>query len=315
MCYLLFCDKMTGMSWFFIALIGSLFYASTNHIDKYLISKYLKGGEVGSLVIFSSIFSIFALPIIYFIHPEVFSVTIFQSVILVTTGMMAVIALLLYFYALNEDEATNVVPFYQTIPIFAFALGFIILGETVSSIQAIASVIIITGATILSFEFGGGKIRFKSKVVFLMLTASFLYALSSVVFKLVALEEGFWLSTFWSLVGKVILGGFFLSAVPIYQRQFFTVLKDNKVRILALNSTNEILAILADGFVSFATLLAPVALVLLAGAFQPVFVLIIGILLTVFFPRISKESLSRNHVIQKIVAIGLIMIGTYFLGV
>jgi len=303
------------MSWFFIALIGSLFYASTNHIDKYLISKYLKGGEVGSLVIFSSIFSIFALPIVYFIHPEVFSVSLIQAMALATTGMMTVIALLLYFYALNEDEATNVVPFYQTIPIFAFALGYMILGETVSSVQAIASLVIIAGATVLSFEFGGGRIRFKSKVVFLMLSASLLYALSSVVFKLVALDEGFWLSTFWSLVGKVILGGFFLSAIPVYRKQFFTVLKENKVRILALNSTNEILAILADGFVSFATLLAPVALVLLAGAFQPVFVLVIGVILTLFLPRISQESLSHKHMIQKIVAIGIIMVGTYLLGV
>lgn len=303
------------MTWFFIALIGSLFYASTNHIDKYLISKYLKGGEVGSLIIFSSIFSIFALPIVYLIRPEVFSVTLIQGIVLAVTGMMTVTAVLLYFYALQEDEATNVVPFYQTIPIFAFVLGYMILGETVSSVQAIASLVIIAGATILSFEFSRGKTRFKSKVVFFMLVASLLFALSSVVFKLIALEEGFWLSTFWSLAGKVILGGFFLTAVPIYRNQFFTVLKDNKVRILALNSTNEVLAILADGFINFATLLAPVALVLLAGAFQPVFVLMIGVILTIFFPQISKESLSRNHVIQKVIAISLIMLGTYFIGI
>lgn len=303
------------MSWFFIALIGSLLYASTNHIDKYLISKYLKDGEVGSLVIFSSIFSIFALPIVFFIHPEVFLVTLFQAIALVVTGMMTVIAVLLYFYALREDEATNVVPFYQTIPIFAFVLGFLILGETVSSIQGIASLIIIAGAVLLSFEIGGGKIHLKSQVVFFMLAASLLYALSSVIFKLVAIEEGFWLSTFWFLFGKIILGGFFLIFVPIYRRQFFTVLKENKIRILALNSTNEILAILADGFISFATLLAPVALVLLAGSFQPVFVLVIGVLLTLFFPHISEESLSHKHIIQKVVAIVVIMIGTYLLSI
>jgi drug/metabolite transporter (DMT)-like permease len=303
------------MTWFFIALIGSLLYASTNHIDKYLISKYLKGGEVGSLIIFSSIFSVFALPIVYFIHPEVFSVTLFQGIALAATGMMTVFAILLYFYALLEDEVTNVVPFYQTIPIFAFALGFLILKETVTSTQALASLIIISGAVLLSFEFGGGKVRFKGKVVLYMLTASLLYALSSVIFKLVALEEGFWLSTFWSLAGKVILGGVFLAAVPVYRNQFLTVLKDNKIRILAINSVNEILAIFADALVGFATLLAPVALVLLAGAFQPVFVLMIGVILTVFFPRISEESLTRRHLVQKVLTICVIMVGTYFLGV
>jgi hypothetical protein len=52
--------------------------------------------------------------------------------------------------------------------------------------------------------------------------------------------------------------------------------------------------------------------VLLAGAFQPVFVLVIGVILTLFFPKISIESLSKKHLAQKIVAISLIMIGTYF---
>lgn len=303
------------MSWLLIALVGALLYASTNHIDKYLISKYLKSGEIGSLIIFSSIFGVFALPIIFFINPEVFSVTFFQAVFLTASGMMMVVALLFYFYALSEDEATNVVPFYQTIPIFAFALGYIILGETVSNLQMIASLFIIVGATVLSFEFGGGRqIRFKSKVVFFMLTASFLYALSGVIFKLVALDEGFWLSIFWSLMGKVLLGGVFLAIIPMYRNQFLVVLKENKVRILALNSFNEILTILADSLVSFATLLAPVALVLLAGGFQPVFVLLIGVFLTLFFPHISKESLSRGHITQKVVAIGVIMIGTYLLG-
>ncbi len=303
------------MTWFLIAALGSLCYASTNHIDKYLISKYLKGGKVGSLIIFSSIFSIFALPVVWYIHPQVFSVSVLQGVALALTGVMTVIAILLYFYALNEDEATMVVPFYQTVPIFAFVLGYGVLGEVITAVQGVAALIIISGATILSFDYTGGRIHFKRKVVLLMLGASLLYAISSVVFKLVALEEGFWLSTFWSLVGKVLLGGLFLLAVPVYRRQFFTVLKENKVRILALNSVNETLSIVADALVSFATLLAPVALVLLAESFQPVFVFLIGIILTIAFPRISTESLSKRHVFQKICAIGLIVVGSYLLQV
>ncbi|MBI4087025.1 DMT family transporter [Candidatus Kaiserbacteria bacterium] len=303
------------MLWFLIALAGSLCYSSTNHIDKYLISKYLKGGEVGSLIIFSSIFSVFALPVVLFVRPEVFSVTLFQGIALALTGVMTVLAVLLYFYALHEDDASNVVPFYQTVPIFAFVLGYFVLGETITPVQAVASLIIIVGAAVLSLEFGKGTARFKKKVVFLMLSASVLYAVSSIVFKLVALEEGFWLSIFWSLVGKVILGGFFLTAIPPYREQFFTVLKENRVGVLALNSVNEILAICADALVSFATLLAPVALVLLAESFQPVFVLLIGVLLTIFLPHISKESLSKKALIQKSLAVGIIMLGTYLLTV
>lgn len=301
------------MTWFIIAVLGSLCYASTNHIDKYLISKYLKNGEVGSLIIFSAIFSIFALPIVYFIYPAVFTVTVLQGIILAVTGMMTVIAILLYLYALSEDEATNVVPFYQTVPIFGFILGYFVLGESITYIQGIASLIIIAGAIILSFDLGNSEIRFKGKVVLYMLSASMLYAISTVLFKLVAIDEGFWLSTFWSLLGKVVLGIIFLAFVPVYRNQFLTVLKSNRIGVLSLNSFNETLTILADGLVGYASLLAPVALVLLAGAFQPMFVLIIGVFLTVFFPKISQESLLRKHLVQKVSAILLIMIGSYFI--
>ena len=149
------------MTWFIIAVLGSLCYASTNHIDKYLISKYLKNGEVGSLIIFSAIFSIFALPIVYLIYPAVFTVTVLQGIILAVTGMMTVIAILLYLYALSEDEATNVVPFYQTVPIFGFILGYFVLGESIIYIQGFASLVIIVGGIILSFDLGSIEIRFK----------------------------------------------------------------------------------------------------------------------------------------------------------
>lgn len=301
------------MTWFIIAVLGSLCYAATNHIDKYLISKYLKNGEVGSLIIFSAIFSIFALPIVYLIYPAVFTVTVLQGIILAVTGMMTVIAILLYLYALSEDEATNVVPFYQTVPIFGFILGYFVLGESITYIQGIASLVIIAGAIILSFDLGNSEIRFKGKVVLYMLSASMLYAISTVLFKLVAIDEGFWLSTFWSLLGKVILGIIFLAFVPVYRNQFLTVLKSNRIGVLSLNSFNETLTILADGLVGYASLLAPVALVLLAGAFQPMFVLMIGVFLTVFFPKISQESLLRKHLVQKVSAILLIMIGSYFI--
>lgn len=302
------------MNWFLIALIGPILYSLSNHTDKYLISKYLKGGAVGSLIIFSSIFSVVALPVVLFIHPSVFTIGILKGIALAFNGMLLVIAILCYFYALHKDEASYVVPFYQMIPIFGFILGYFILGETISVIQGIASFVIIIGALVLSFEFGD-EIKFKKEVVLLMTLASVLYAINGVIFKLIALKDGFWLSTFWSLVGKIVLGVIFLIFIQSYRQQFFEMLKENKVAVLGLNSLSEMLFIVAESVMQYATLLAPIALVLLVNSFQPFFVFIIGIFLTLFFPNISQESLSRKNVIQKIIGIGLIIIGTYFIGI
>ena len=282
------------MSWFLIALIGPVLLAIANHTDKHIIEKYLKGGAVGSLIIFSALFGIVALPIVFAFHPDVFHISFFHAAALAFGGILVVLgAGLCYFYALQKDEVTYVVPFYQTIPVFGFILGYFILGETITHVQMIASVIIILGALVLSFEFGD-TIRFKKEVVVLMLTASLLYAISSIIFKVVALHDGFWISTFWSLVGKVFTGIFFFLCIKSYRMQFLAMIKENKIAVLGLNSLSETLFIISESVTAYATLLAPIVLVLLVNAFQPVFVFILGIILTLFFPHLGEESISRK---------------------
>ena len=140
------------MSWFFIALAVPILYAITNHTDKYLISKYIGDGSVGALIIFSALFGIFALPIIFMINPLVLSISLWQATILAVMGILVIFGILCYFYALKYDEATFVVPFYQIIPIFGFILAYFILGETLTKIQILASLTILVGALILSFD-------------------------------------------------------------------------------------------------------------------------------------------------------------------
>jgi drug/metabolite transporter (DMT)-like permease len=301
------------MNWFFIALVGPFLYAICNHTDKYLISKYIHENKVGALIIFSALFGIFVLPIIFFINPLVLGVSLGQGVILVIIGILVVLSILCYLYALQIDEATFVVPFYQIIPIFGFVLAYFILGETLTKTQILASLAILVGALILSFDIQDQKIHFKKKVVLLMTLASFLYAVSDVLFKFVAIERGFWVSTFWTLVGKVFIGIIFIIFISSYRHEFFTLLKNAKGRILGLNSMNETLTIVADMTTQYAILLAPVALVLMVNGFQPLFVFIIGLGLTLFFPHISEEKIQKKHLIQKIAAVLIMLAGSCFL--
>lgn len=301
------------MNWFFIALLGPILYATSNHIDKYLVSKYLPNKEVGSLIIFSSIFSIIALPIIIIIQPDVLSISLLNILSLIISGSIVIISILCYLYALQKDEATLVVPWYQTIPIFAFILGYFILGEKLLENQIYASIIIIVGAIILSFDITETKLRFKKRLVILMLSASFFYALSDVVFKLIALDNGFWISLFWSLVGKVIIGIIFFVFIKSYRIQFIEVVRLSGKKIMGVNSINEVLTIFADSVVQYAILLAPITLVLLVNGFQPFFVFIIGLGLTIFAPQISKENVTKKILLQKFIGIVIIITGSIFL--
>jgi drug/metabolite transporter (DMT)-like permease len=130
------------MSWFFIALWAPLLLACANHNDKLLLSRYLDKKTIGPIVILSSLLSGVAVPIVMFFQPDVNDVTLVQGSALIATGMSSVLAAVCYLNALEKDEASFVTPFYQTVPIFAYVLGYFILGETITLAQGLGSSII-----------------------------------------------------------------------------------------------------------------------------------------------------------------------------
>jgi uncharacterized membrane protein len=300
------------MNWFFIALMAPALYAVCNHLDKYLLSRFFKGGQVGSLVLFSSLFGIFFLPIVYFIQPDVVSINFNWGLILVINGTLTIVALLFYFKALENEEASVIVPFMQLTPILVFILAFLILGETLNPGEIMACLLILAGAMVLSIEFTG-KVKIKYSIVFLMLGSCLALAVSTVIFKMVAIEVGFWASIFWEFIGKIFIGIFIYINFDSYRKQFLDVLKHNRRSVIFLNSLNETLFIFGDGIFSFASLLAPVAVISSLGGLQPAFVFIFGIILTVFFPKISKEKIGKYDLLQKAIAIILIVLGTYLI--
>lgn len=302
------------MNWFLIALINPIAHSLVNHFDKYLISKYLKGGSVGTLILFSSLFAVVTLPIIYFIKPEIFeTITLLKALILMFNGAALVMAIMCYLYALGHDEASYVAPFFQLVPVFSFFLGYFVLGETLVQNQIIAAALIIFGGLVLSLEFSNGKARLKKQLVLLMLGSSFFYAFYAVIFKAVAVEQGFLDSLFWDMVGKVTFGIILFLSIRSYQTQFISLIKSNRFTIIGLNVISETLALIGEIAIVLAVLYAPVVLVESVGGLQPIFVIFFGIIITVFFPKFGQESLEKKSLIQKIIAIAIITVGVFVL--
>ena len=84
-------------------------------------------------------------------------------------------------------------------------------------------------------------------------------------------------------------------------------------RIIILNVLSELLSISGNLLTSFAILLAPVTVVYLVGAFQPVILFMITLIGTYFYPDIIKEDLSKKVLIPKIIAIIIMIIGSTIL--
>ena len=87
--------------------------------------------------------------------------------------------------------------------------------------------------------------------------------------------------------------------VRSYRRQFLEVFRVNSTAVLAASSFNELIFIAADGVTAYATMLAPIALVMTINSFQPIFVFLLGIILTLFFPLLGKESMAKHDLIRR----------------
>jgi drug/metabolite transporter (DMT)-like permease len=297
------------MTWFFAALLAPFFFAITNHIDKYLLTHYSAEYGVGGLILVSSLFGLLVLPILLILNPMILAVTTLQAGVMVLSGMLAILGMLVHLYALKIDEASIVVPLFQTIPVYVFILGYCVLGETLSGMQILGSLLIISGGVGISLNIDTKIPRLKRSVFLLMMLSSFIFALNGLIFKIIAVETDYWTTTFWEFVGNALIGVILLGAVPQYRVEFYKLINESSRPVLGINFLNEVLNTLGFFCLRFASLLAPLALVWSVSGTQPFFVLALGVFLTLFFPRFGEESLLRRHLVQKSLGILVIVLG------
>lgn len=302
------------MTWFLLAIAGPFLYAITNFIDKVILERYFKVGGVGTILIFSGLMSVFVLPVLLFFDPTPFSMSLAHIAALAVVGIVNVLILFFYLKAISSDEVSVAIIFYQLVSVFAYVLGYLILGETLTTMQIAAMVVIIAGTSIVSFEIDEeNHFHLKRRTILYMTLASFCWALSGVIFKAVALEEDVIRSFFWENFMMVVIGAGIFLFVRSYRNHFLEAFRSNGKSILLLNGLNEVVYISGNAVVAFAFMLAPVALVLLANSYQSIFVLAIGAFLTFFFPHLVKERVHLKNVGQKILAILVTAVGTYLL--
>jgi drug/metabolite transporter (DMT)-like permease len=294
--------------WLLFAFSGPVLWAASTHIDKYLVERYFKNSDTAVLMVFTAWIGVLMLPFIWYFEPAVLGLPLGSILVMIISGILYMGAMLFYLQAIQSAEASVVAPLFQTTALFTFALGYLILGETLSWVNASGAALILVGALLLSLD---TSFRFrlpKLRVVFLMLLCTFVLALSTVIFKYFAVREEFWSTTFWTYVGEALFGAGIL-AVPRYLRQFIKLLKTNTGALLAVNGANELINLGGGLGVRFASLLAPVALVSAISSTSTLFVFLFGIVLTLILPNLGREDLSRANLLQKGAAAVLVVIG------
>ena len=296
------------------AVLASFLWAVTNHIDKFMITGIDESkNNIKVLIVFSTFVAGLVLTPLWLIlsHFDVAISTI--SLISVFAGSLTyVMATLLYFKAMEKNDASIVVVMFQMIPVFSYILALILFKENLTAHQIIGSLVILLSAIIISFDFNEKNNKKKFKALVLMILSSLFYSIYFILFDIGIRNSSYYSCAFWYQIGFLIIGSILL-CFKMFRHPFVNAIKKNGKKYLTLNITNETINLIANLLVNLANVTIPIALVNVLNGFQGTFVFVLGILGTIFFSKYIKEDLSRNVVIQKIICIILSIIGLIIL--
>lgn len=293
-----------------ITLLASFLWAITNHIDKYMLCKIDNDtSNVKTLLVFSSfVAGIVLSPIWLCISRFQININSVSLIFIFVSAIIYILATYFYFKALEKNDASIVVVMFQLIPVFSYIFSLIFFKETLNIKEIIGALIIISSAIIISFDFGKTSNKNKLVALLLMALSSLLYSLYFICFD-VAMRNGEYNAVaFWYQIGLLLIG-ICLISIKSFRTAFIKMLKSNGKKFIPLNITNEAINLIANLMVNFANLTIPLALANTLNGFQSAFVFIIGAIGVAVFPKIISEDLNKRNILQKVVCIGLGIIG------
>src|SRR6202167_1272110 len=145
-----------------------------------------------------------------------------------------------------------------------------------------------------------------------MLACGFIMALTSLIFKVFALKVEVWTTVFWMFAGEPVFGAALLLIGP-YRREFVSLLRSNTAALLSINASNELINLGGGLGNRYALMFAPLSLVQAVGSTTTLFVFGFGVVLSIFFPRLARETSSFRELVQKgaaalFVAAGVVLV-------
>ncbi len=289
------------MLWLVIAILAYLILAVVFLIDKYLLVGSISNPKVYAFYV--GVLGIAVLLLFPFIE---FSILANRYLIFaLIAGASFVLGTLWFFKGLKLFEPSRMVPAVGGIlPIFTFLLIFIFSKgkESLAFWEIISFLLLILGSFLITYN-KAEKVSLQSLKI--STVAAFFFALSFVFSKYVYLEYPFLLGLVW-----IRLGGVAMALIFLFSRQLRSELFKEKPglekKTAVVFFSGQAVGAGAGILQNWAVALVPMAYVAFINALQGVqyaFLLVFAALLSLKLPGIIKEEISKEIILQKIIAV------------
>ncbi|MFA6171462.1 MAG: EamA family transporter [Patescibacteria group bacterium] len=318
--------------WLVIAVSAYFINAGVYLADKFLLSKRIHSSIVYAFYV--GIWSVFNLCLLIF-NP--WFPTFGELMLDLFAGLLFLFTLVFWYKALHQSEATRVVPIVGgLVPVFSFLLSSIFLGATLTNQELLGFLILIAGGVLISIKrtrfyllrkavdrvrmiFGDvlGEIhaRFRptQRLIANSVVSAFFFAAFYVLMKYIYLHQPFVGGFVWSRMGTFI-GALAMLAVPVWRKGIAEHRKATTApKNLSFFLGVRLLAALAFIMLNWAISLGNVALVNALQGVQYLFFILFAVIISARFPKVFKEELGKEVLIQKLIGVGLVSLGLYIL--
>jgi len=302
--------------WVLLALFSALADTCVGFIDEWLLTKVESGDSQadapGRLVLLSGFFGFVVCAgaaVVLGVHTQyslqIPAVSLYFALL---AGIIEVLWLIPYFYALERAGAVTATPLLQAIPVFALIFGLLFFSEVPSAIHILATALIIGGAILLNYS---NKLKIiDKKTILLMFLASALISVSLFFFKESESTGNFVASVFGNGLGMGIASTFIWLLWKPYRTQFNQFLKSFNKKVLFGQFANETLYGAGALAGQLAIVLGPSVMIVTAfNAFHPLFTLSGGWLLAKQGSKTHQEIFKKRERTPKIFGVLLIALG------
>jgi len=293
------------MLWILVITLAYLCFALSSLGDRIILSGH---SRPNSYTFFVGILSAAVILLIPFVGISVPQGILWLWIIL--AALFNILGIYTMFSALNVFDVSKIIPTIGALqPIFVVIFSFLILGEdAMESRQIFAFIILLLGSVLISIE---KNYRVTKRSLKLSFFAALFFSLEMIFAKIVYLDLAFSDGFIWmKIFGLVFVMSFLFNKT--FRRDIFKV--DQK-----LDKKNSIIFFLGQGFGGLANILQGWAISLVPLAYlgimnamkglQYVFLFIFALIISAAFPKLLNEKTSKTIIIQRIIAIILIVIG------
>ncbi len=291
------------MSWVLLALGSALTFAVVSALDKILIQRFVTNPR--AFIVLVGLIQ-FGLAAVVLPFAKFSGYGIDTTLISAASGFLAGIYLVLMFWVMRMQDVSRVVPITSTHPIFVAVLAQVFLEEIISVLAWVGIFVTVSGAAFMSFgpttrrsERGQGQL-----VPFaLLMVSSLAFGLSQYLTKVVAGDIDIWSLFVWRGLGL----GLACVGIMIRKSMFPDLVRAirDPASISLTIFTEGLLVLVAVILQLLAIYSGPVSLAVTVMAIRPLFVFILGILLSLGVSRVLDEPLEGRILAVKLVSIAM----------